>query len=82
MADSDPGDGGSPVRSAVARGTRFVVISVGVTLAVLALAWLFGGFAGLGLDDSGAIALSLGVTFTVALAVGLMTLIFYGDREE
>lgn len=55
---------------------------IGATVAVLALIWAFGGFAGLGLDTAGALALSLGITFTVALAVGLMALIFYSERRE
>ena len=60
----------------------FSASCIGATVVVLALIWVFGGFSGLGLDSSGMAALFLGITFTVALAVGLMALIFYGDRSE
>jgi hypothetical protein len=61
---------------------RFSALCIGATVVVLALIWISGGFSGLGLDSSGITALFLGITFTVALAVGLMALIFYGDRGE
>jgi hypothetical protein len=48
--------------------------------ALLALTWLFGGFAGL--TGAGVIALTLGITVTVALGVGLMALLFYSSRSE
>ena len=60
---------------------RFAAACLGITVAVLVAIWVFGGFAGLGLDASGVIALSLGILFTVALGVGLMALIFYGERD-
>jgi hypothetical protein len=60
----------------------FSTSCIGATVVVLALIWAFGGFSGLGIDGSGMTALFLGITFTVALAVGLMALIFHGDRSE
>ena len=61
---------------------RFSAICIGATLVVLVAIWALGGFAQLGLDASGVIALALGITFTVALGVGLMALIFYGERNQ
>jgi hypothetical protein len=81
MADPPPSSAPT-LRGAAARGARFAALCVAATIVLLALVWVFGGFTGLGLDTSGAIALSLGIVFTVALAVGLMALIFYGDRER
>jgi hypothetical protein len=68
--------------NAMRRIIRFSASCIGATVAVLALIWVFGGFSGLGLDGAGMTALFLGITFTIALAVGLMALIFNGDRGE
>jgi len=58
MADPQLG-GGPTLRGAAARGARFAVLCIAATVVLLILVWIFGGFAGLGLDTSGAIALSL-----------------------
>jgi hypothetical protein len=60
---------------------RFSAACIAVTVVVLLAVWALGGFAELGVDASGALALSLGIIFTVALGVGLMALIFYGERD-
>jgi hypothetical protein len=49
--------------------------------AVLVLAWIFGGFDTDGVSTHGIIAIVLGTTFTVLVAVGLMALIFYSNRS-
>ena len=64
------------------RVIRFSVACIAASLVVLAAVWVLGGFTELGLDASGVIALSLGITFTVALGVGLMALIFYGEGNQ
>jgi hypothetical protein len=52
----------------------------GVIAVLLALTWLFGGFGGM--SGAGVAALTLGIIVTVALGVGLMTLLFYSSRSE
>jgi len=49
--------------------------------AILALAWVFGGFDTEGVSTNGVIAMVLGTFFTVLLGVGLMTLIVYSSRS-
>jgi hypothetical protein len=71
-----------PARYAMRWIITFSAACIGATIVVLGLIWLFGGFDSLGLDSSGIIALSLGIIFTVALAVGLMALIFYSERRQ
>ena len=61
---------------------KFSAACIGALVVVLGLVWAFGGFDNLGLDASGVIALSLGIIFTVALGVGLMAAVFYGERSE
>ncbi|HZS85823.1 MAG TPA: hypothetical protein VFA50_23355 [Stellaceae bacterium] len=55
-------------------------------LALIALAllviWAANGFAPLGLETNGLIALILGIVGTSVLAVGLMTLVFYSERRR
>ena len=64
------------------RVVRFSVSCVGAVAVVLGLIWVFGGFDSLDLDAAGVIALCAGILFTVALGVGLMAAIFYGERDE
>lgn len=60
---------------------RFSIVSVGSIAVLIALAWIVFGFHSLGLDASATIALTLGIVLSVALAVGLMALMFYSDRS-
>ena len=48
---------------------------------VLVLGWAANGFTTAGLSATGIVAIVMGVTFTVLLAVGLMALVFYSDRS-
>jgi hypothetical protein len=49
--------------------------------AVLALAWVFGGFDTEGVSKNGVVAMVLGTIFTVLVGVGLMALIVYSNRS-
>jgi hypothetical protein len=49
--------------------------------AVLAVGWAANDFTTAGLTTHGIVAILLGVTFTVLLAVGLMALVFYSSRS-
>jgi hypothetical protein len=60
--------------------TRIAAGCAGVILVLLAATWLFGGFTGMSL--AGDIALTLGITVTVGLGIGLMALVFYSSRSE
>lgn len=59
---------------------RFLVLTVGLTLLVLAGTWLFGGF--VGISGHGAAALIAGVVVAIAVAVGLMGLMFASSRHH
>jgi hypothetical protein len=50
-------------------------------VSLLALIWALTGFGGLGLDATATVGAVLGIVFTIALAVGLMTLMFYSNRS-
>ncbi|HZF35620.1 MAG TPA: hypothetical protein VE914_17620 [Candidatus Angelobacter sp.] len=59
----------------------FSLYCSGAIGAVLALAWVFGGFDTEGISTHGIIAIVLGTMFTVFVGVGLMALVFYSDRS-
>ena len=65
---SCPGRCGSPI-----------VCSVGI-MAAFVLCWIVFGFGSL-LGPKLSVAYFLGVTFTVGVGVGLMTLVFYSNRS-
>lgn len=44
--------------------------------------WASTGFAEIGLSGHGLVALVLGVLFSTGLAIGLMALSFYSDRQD
>jgi hypothetical protein len=60
---------------------RFASIAGGAIVILLALVWALTGFGGLGLDATATVGAVLGIVLTFALAVGLMTLIFYSNRS-
>ncbi len=49
--------------------------------AVVVLIWALHGFIGPGLPLAGLVAMVLGMVLTVALAIGLMALLFYSNRS-
>ena len=59
----------------------FSAACVAAIAAVLALGWAANGFTTAGLSPSGIVAIVMGVTFIVLLAVGLMALVFYSNRS-
>ena len=59
---------------------RFLVLTLGLTLVVLAGTWLFGGF--VGISGHGVAALIAGVVVAIAVAVGLMGLMFASSRHH
>ena len=59
----------------------FSAACVAAIAAVLGLGWAANGFATAGLTAHGIVAIMLGVTFTVLLAVGLMALVLYSSRS-
>lgn len=61
-------------------GRYTALCGAGVVLGVLLL-WLSGGFARLGLDLPGALALAAGIVLASAVGIGLMALIFYSNRS-
>ncbi len=63
---------------------RLVVYSswcAGVIAAVFVMIWALHGFIGPGLPLGALVAMVLGISLTVALAIGLMALLFYSDRS-
>ena len=63
------------------RAVRFFLGCIALVGAALLAIWAANGFASLGLGGNGLVALILGVVCTSVLAVGLMTLVFYGERD-
>lgn len=59
----------------------FSAACVGAIAAILALLWALNGFGTGGLSSHGVVAVALGVTFSVLLAVGLMALVFHSNRS-
>jgi len=60
---------------------RFATLcGAGVVLG-LVLLWLSGGFARLGLDAQGALALAAGIVLASAVGIGLMALLFHSSRS-
>lgn len=60
----------------------FAVMNVVLLVVVLLTLWATGSFTGTGLSVDGWIALGLGIVFTSAVAIALMGLVFYSDRQE
>jgi hypothetical protein len=60
----------------------FALACTAIVTVILAGLWLTGVFGDLGLSLNGGIALLIGVTLTVFVGVGLMTLVFYSGRSE
>ena len=60
---------------------RFPIAATTAIVVLLALVWALTGFGGLGLDATATVGAVLGILFTIALAVALMTLIFYSNRS-
>lgn len=60
---------------------RYSLICIGAIIAVLVFVWALNGFDLAGISTAGLIAIVLGTTFTVLVAVGLMALVFYSNRS-
>ena len=58
---------------------RFSIACIGAIVATAAICWAVVG--SLGVDPGVVGPLILGITFTVALGVGLMALVFYSNRS-
>ncbi|HYE50707.1 MAG TPA: hypothetical protein VEB20_14025 [Azospirillaceae bacterium] len=58
----------------------FSALSMGLVGVVLFALWAWTGFEGFGISVRGTIALVVGGLLTVALAVGLMALVFHSAR--
>ena len=59
----------------------FSLACVAAIAAILAVIWAANGLDTAGLSTNGIVAIVLGVTLTVLLAVGLMALVFYSNRS-
>jgi hypothetical protein len=60
---------------------RFPIAATTAIVVLLALIWALTGFGGLGLDGTATVGAVLGIVFTIALAVALMTLVYYSNRS-
>jgi hypothetical protein len=60
---------------------RFAIAATSAVVILLALIWALPGLGGLGLDATATVGAVLGVVFSIALAVALMTLMFYSNRS-
>ncbi len=60
---------------------RFATGTATAIMVLLAVVWALTGFGGLGLDATATVGAVLGILLTIALAVALMTLIFYSNRS-
>ena len=59
----------------------YSLICIGAIICVLTFVWALNGFDLAGISPAGLIAVVLGTTFTVLIAVGLMALVFYSNRS-
>lgn len=59
---------------------KFSVVCAGLIVLGLVGVWGIGGFASLGVEGHVAVAMFLGIFFTILVGVVLMALIFYSDR--
>lgn len=59
----------------------FSFTCTGAIVSGLVLIWGLNNFTAGGLSTHGVIALVLGVTFSILLAVGLMAVVFYSNRS-
>jgi hypothetical protein len=59
---------------------RIVAGTAAIIVAVILVTWALGGFTGM--SGAGDVALILGIAVTLALGIGLMTLVFYSSRSE
>ncbi len=55
---------------------------VAAVAAVILAIWATVGFSGMGLSGHGVVAITLGITFSTAIAVALMALVFYSNRSQ
>jgi hypothetical protein len=60
----------------------FSATCIAIVAVILAALWLSGVFGDMEMSLNGVIALTLGVTLTVFLGVGLMALVFYSGRNR
>jgi hypothetical protein len=60
---------------------RFAIAATTAIVTLLALIWALTGFGWFGLDATATVGAVLGIAFAIALAVALMTLIFYSNRS-
>jgi preprotein translocase subunit SecF len=60
---------------------NYSLICIGAIVGVLVFVWALNGFDLAGISTAGLIAVILGTTFTVLVAVGLMGLVFYSNRS-
>ncbi|WP_340117861.1 hypothetical protein [Pelagibius sp. 7325] len=83
--EEDPQSGLNDVWNRVYPYRRWLMAYCGtcgflIAVALLAL-WAGNGFHGLGISGHGVVAVMLGVVVSVALAIGLMALVFFSDRS-
>jgi hypothetical protein len=69
-------EGAAPRRRAVATAGLLIVASL---VAIALYAWF--SFGDMAMSTSGYIALALGIAGTMALAIGLMTLVYFSHRQ-
>jgi VIT1/CCC1 family predicted Fe2+/Mn2+ transporter len=74
---------GSP---SIGTGT-WIILTVLLMLLALAVyvmvsGWSSAGEPGSDISTAGYVAMALGIVFTLALGIGLMALIFYGNRRQ
>jgi len=60
---------------------NYSLLCISAVVVVLAAGWASNGFTTGGLSGHGIVAIVLGVTFSVLLAVALMALVFYSNRS-
>lgn len=60
----------------------FAALNAALFVAILFVVWLVGGFGEDGFGGEGSAVIILGIAFTMALATGLMGLIFYSHRAD
>lgn len=80
----DSGQGRTTIadRDKLRRIFRFAGLCWGLIAVVLLAFWAVGLFRDLGLDRTGTVALIAGILFTCALAIALMSLVFYSAQSQ
>ena len=80
--DSAGAQKAEPRRSSIGNWTAIAVLLLFLGMATAFAVYVWNQLGGVEISTQGWVAMSLGILFTAAIGVGLMTLIFYSSRRN